>query len=65
MYYDINEVPWDDLPEDVYMRDKWISEHCSDGVKANLKEEFERQCEIIGSASVEGHLGKTINEILR
>lgn len=65
MYYDVNEVPWDDLPEDYIARDKWIKEHCSDGVKAQLKEDFERQRETIETASVEGHLGKTINEILR
>ena len=65
MYYDVNEVPWDELHEDAYMRDKWICEHCSDGVKAQLKEEFERQRETLESASAEGHLGKTINEILK
>lgn len=42
MYYDINEVPWEDLPDNFYARDKWICEHCSDGVKAQIKEEFER-----------------------
>ena len=39
MYYDVNEVPWDDLPEDDIARDKWIVEHCSDDVKKQLRAE--------------------------
>ena len=39
MYYDVNEVPWDDLPEDDIARDRWIVEHCSDDIKKQLQVE--------------------------
>lgn len=39
MYYDVNEVPWDDLPEDDIARDRWIAKHCSDDVKKQLQAE--------------------------